>query len=419
MKDSKSIIHKSPAIYSAESCEKAINWFEENIDEARPGGAGKHSLNNLELNIKGLQDPSGFFNLGFTILKGLEEFKKEYELFYRNVGEWYLDVGFIQMSKWEPNNYYDYIHCETCGPVDNFHSFVQPCFRIFSWMMYLNDIEEDGGTEFVNQGITTIPRAGDFYMFPSGASHLHRGINAPRETKYTITGHFTYPLHQVRILQQRKKEPEKKSRIVNVFPTPVYVAKRETEITTSEREDIKSIIAENSFSPYSPSYTGVYTKDSYILNTKLPNLKKFFEGHVDNYVKEVINPKSTELNFYITQSWLNIVKPGANHQVHNHSNSIISGVYYVSVVEGDAIQFYDPSELLKQRISIEIAETNVWNAQIQDIAIKENEVILFPSYAVHGVRENKSGTADRISIAFNVFLKGKIGDTVSMNELVL
>ena len=32
----KSIIHKSPAIYSTESCKKAINWFDENINIAKP-----------------------------------------------------------------------------------------------------------------------------------------------------------------------------------------------------------------------------------------------------------------------------------------------------------------------------------------------------------------------------------------------
>jgi hypothetical protein len=59
-------------------------------------------------------------------------------------------------------------------------------------MIYLNDIKHGGGTEFIYQDITTIPRAGDFIIFPSGASHMHRGENAPLETKYTITGHFIY-----------------------------------------------------------------------------------------------------------------------------------------------------------------------------------------------------------------------------------
>ena len=106
----KSIIHKSPAIYSAESCKKAINWFEENIDRAAPGGAGYKNLNNLELSIEGLEERSGFFNLGFAILEGTDGFKEEYKLFDDHLGEWYLNTADIWTSKWEPNNYYDNIH---------------------------------------------------------------------------------------------------------------------------------------------------------------------------------------------------------------------------------------------------------------------------------------------------------------------
>ena len=80
-------------------------------------------------------------------------------------------------------NYYKYIHCEA-GP--------GRLSRVFSWMIYLNDIKHGGGTEFIHQNITMKPNAGDFIIFPSGPSHMHRGINAPYETKYTITGHYVY-----------------------------------------------------------------------------------------------------------------------------------------------------------------------------------------------------------------------------------
>ena len=178
----KSIIYKYPAIYSTESCKKAINWFEENIDRAFPGEAGDNNLNNLELKIE-LKESSSFFNLGLAIGKSLEGFKEEYKLFDNHLNEWYLNTADIWMNKWEPNNYYDKIHCEASS---------KSTFRVFSWMMYLNDIEEGGGTEFLNQGITTKPKAGDFIVFPSGPSHMHRGENAPLETKYTITGHFNW-----------------------------------------------------------------------------------------------------------------------------------------------------------------------------------------------------------------------------------
>ena len=181
------LIHKCSAAFSRESCEKAINWFEQNIDRACAGGAGAMFLNNLELTIR--PDASGeFFDLvAAATRKGADEFKEKYKLLDTNLGAWTLDFTSIQLSKWEPNNYYEYIHCET-GP-DNFLSRNR---RVFSWIIYLNDIKQGGGTEFIYQEITTIPKAGDFYIWPSGASHIHRGVNAPLEKKYTITGHFIY-----------------------------------------------------------------------------------------------------------------------------------------------------------------------------------------------------------------------------------
>ena len=170
----------TPAAFSRESCEKAINWFEENIDQARPGcyGEERRFLNNLELSILG-----DFFNLHAAIEKGLTNFKKKYKLIESNIPAYKLDNLDILMCKWEPNNYYKKIHYEHSPTMST---------RVLSWMIYLNDIKHGGGTEFIYQDITTISKAGDFIIFPSGVSHMHRGENAPHETKYIITGHFIY-----------------------------------------------------------------------------------------------------------------------------------------------------------------------------------------------------------------------------------
>jgi len=182
----RTICSLTPTAFSRESCEKAINWFEENIDQARPGGWGEKEekvfLNNLELPIW-FEQQEDFFNLGNAIEKGLTDFKKKYKLIESNIPAYRLNILDILMCKWEPNNYYSRIHCET-GPFTP--------TRVLSWMIYLNNIKHGGGTEFIYQDITTIPKAGDFIIFPSGASHMHRGENAPHETKYTITGHLIY-----------------------------------------------------------------------------------------------------------------------------------------------------------------------------------------------------------------------------------
>jgi len=181
----------TPVAFSKESCEKAINWFEQNINQAQAGVAGiEETLNNLELSIQ-IKSKEDFFNLCGATEKGLTDFKKKYKLFDTNIGAFNLDITDILMCKWEPNNYYKTIHCET-GPYISNHIGPRWWNRVFSWMIYLNDIKHGGGTEFIYQDITTIPRAGDFIIFPSGASHMHRGENAPFETKYIITGHFIY-----------------------------------------------------------------------------------------------------------------------------------------------------------------------------------------------------------------------------------
>jgi len=178
----------TPTAFSRESCEKAINWFEENIDQARPGtaGGGANILDNLELSIR-IESQKDFFNLGDATEKGIDDFKKKYKLFEDHIPAYTLDILDIALCKWKPNNYYKEFHCEA-SPGNN---------RVFSWMIYLNDIKHGGGTEFIYQDITTKPKAGDFIIFPSGVSHMHRGINAPHETKYIITGHFIYVYEEV------------------------------------------------------------------------------------------------------------------------------------------------------------------------------------------------------------------------------
>ena len=44
----------------------------------------------------------------------------------------------------------------------------------------------------IHQKVIIKPRAGDFYIWPAGWTHMHRGINAPKEIKYIITGWYVY-----------------------------------------------------------------------------------------------------------------------------------------------------------------------------------------------------------------------------------
>jgi len=202
--------------------------------------------------------------------------------------------------------------------------------------------------------------------------------------------------------------------IQGIFPTPVYVVKRDSNLTHKEETEIRKIVKEG----MNKSWGNSYTNNSYIFNDKLKNIKQFCEQQIKVYVKEVLNPKE-ELDFYITQSWLNITKPGEFHHEHSHQNSIISGVFYISTEEDDKITFCEANAKLKEFISFEKEEFNIWNSTSLFFPVNNNELVLFPSWLNHKVDRNEKATTNRISLSFNTFVKGTFGSREQLKELIL
>jgi prolyl 4-hydroxylase len=64
--------------------------------------------------------------------------------------------------------------------------------RHLVFMTYLNDVEEGGGTEFFYQNKTIKAEKGLTLIWAAHWTHTHRGIVAPNEDKYIITGWFSY-----------------------------------------------------------------------------------------------------------------------------------------------------------------------------------------------------------------------------------
>ena len=199
-----------------------------------------------------------------------------------------------------------------------------------------------------------------------------------------------------------------------LFPSPVYFTKRDTNLDSTEIKDIEDIIKEG-FGNYGNKQ---YSDNTYIFNNKLKKLKQFCEQQIKIYVEQVISPKE-ELDFYITQSWLNITKPGESHHTHFHSNSIISGVFYVSTEDNDNIMMTDLNLKLKQFFHFPPKEYNIWNSSTWNFLAKNNELILFPSWLTHQVNSNEKGTTDRISISFNTFVRGILGNQDAATQLIL
>jgi hypothetical protein len=62
--------------------------------------------------------------------------------------------------------------------------------RALVWALYLTDHEEEGETEFLQQGIRVEPRAGRVVLWPASFTHPHRGNPVYNSVKYIATGWF-------------------------------------------------------------------------------------------------------------------------------------------------------------------------------------------------------------------------------------
>lgn len=64
--------------------------------------------------------------------------------------------------------------------------------RILAYIVYLNDVDEGGETEFLYQHKRYKPKQGSVVIFPAGFTHTHRGNPPLSNTKYIMTGWVEY-----------------------------------------------------------------------------------------------------------------------------------------------------------------------------------------------------------------------------------
>ena len=112
--------------------------------------------------------------------------------------------------------------------------------------------------------------------------------------------------------------------------------------------------------------------------------------------------------FEITDCWANINPPGQAHPIHHHPNNFLSGVYYLQAPKNCGnIVFHDP-RLQAIVLLPEVSERTPLNAVKHRFEPKAGQLLVFHSWFQHWVEANK-GEQDRISIAFNIMLKGPVG----------
>jgi uncharacterized protein (TIGR02466 family) len=184
-----------------------------------------------------------------------------------------------------------------------------------------------------------------------------------------------------------------------LFPVAIYKSKIDHNLSNVETDAINS-------GKYTEGHNKTYSDFNYrFLDTPIfSKLKKELQLHVNNYAKDIFK---YDAEIYITQSWLNFNPPGSCHTMHNHSNSVFSGVYYIKLPPGSPfLTFYSP---IKHMFYFNPTEWNVYNSNVWTIGLEEKDVVIFPSTLHHEVSTNNT-KENRICIAFNTFVRGYIGD---------
>ena len=198
------------------------------------------------------------------------------------------------------------------------------------------------------------------------------------------------------------------TRIMDLFPTPLYINNIDAPLINQQKTYLLNL-------PKILNAGNLRSESGYIFEYPLfAELKKKINEHIKEYVN-IVYP-NTNIDVYITQSWANYTEPNQYHHKHSHPNSFISGVFYVNAIKNeDMIKFYKD---LPPTFQINHNQSNNYNSQDVAIFIESGDLVLFPSNFEHDVPPTTSKET-RISISFNTFIRGNLGDEDSSTALYL
>lgn len=110
-----------------------------------------------------------------------------------------------------------------------------------------------------------------------------------------------------------------------------------------------------------------------------------------------------QLNWGVKEIWINKMETGGAQKMHNHANSFISGVIYLTETHPSAATVFHRqvgSNSFVMSNANKRCKVSPFNAPIFTLPpVSPGDLILFPSYVMHEVPPNQG--APRLTAAFN------------------
>ena len=198
-----------------------------------------------------------------------------------------------------------------------------------------------------------------------------------------------------------------KPTIYPLFATPVYVR----NVGPFEQPDLKSLEYSSTI-PTGGAYDFLSSVDKRVLDRpEFRHVHEIVMQEVNSYARELLRV-NRKIEFYVTDSWINVHRRGQSAGQHVHHNSLISGVLYLQVNEttGDLVFHRDVLSLIPfpPALDLDMDSFNLYNCKSWSYKPKTNDLCLFPSVVMHSADPNDSDE-ERWCLAFNVFVRGDIG----------
>lgn len=199
--------------------------------------------------------------------------------------------------------------------------------------------------------------------------------------------------------------------IYEVFPTAIasfvfpnfesYASVLRAEVATALKE-----VADHKGDPDLPNRVR-QTTDSLHERLGLAPLVEFIARTTRDYVS--LLGDCSEIDLRLQCCWATVAYAGDQLDMHAHSNSHVSGVFYADVDETRAgdILFRDP-RVQNRILDLPVRKRTRLNEKYHSIAPKNGLLLLFPAWLEHKVLRNAS-QKPRVSISFNITMHGNVG----------
>jgi uncharacterized protein (TIGR02466 family) len=129
-------------------------------------------------------------------------------------------------------------------------------------------------------------------------------------------------------------------------------------------------------------------------------------SNVDNNIVEKIKDKVNEYavdygvrKLKLDNSWINIQNKNSILNKHSHPDSIVSGALYLKVDKNSSkIYFYNPNTYLT---FVNVFKQTEFSCENYFFTPQIGDLILFPSWLMHGSNNEENNSIERIVLSFN------------------